>query len=76
MPNFCLQLLDCFTISVVLVLSWLFLRTRYLLIHIIGVAICLAGIGCLIAADGALGKGINGGMLVKNSRFAENSICK
>lgn len=45
------QLLDCFTIPVVLLLSWAILKVRYQIIHIVGVSICLMGIGCLVWAD-------------------------
>ncbi|KAM3721764.1 Solute carrier family 35 member [Dirofilaria immitis] len=51
-----IQLLDCSTIPMVLLLSWLFLSTRYLLTHIIGVGICLLGITVLIWADALEGK--------------------
>uniref|UniRef100_A0A0R3RI81 Solute carrier family 35 member F1 n=1 Tax=Elaeophora elaphi TaxID=1147741 RepID=A0A0R3RI81_9BILA len=54
------QLLDCSTIPMVLLLSWLFLSTRYLLTHIIGVGICLVGIAVLIWADALEGKGSSG----------------
>lgn len=54
------QLLDCSTIPMVLLLSWLFLSTRYLLTHIIGVGICLVGITVLIWADALEGKGTSG----------------
>uniref|UniRef100_A0A914X0A6 Solute carrier family 35 member F1 n=1 Tax=Plectus sambesii TaxID=2011161 RepID=A0A914X0A6_9BILA len=54
-----IQLLDCFTIPVVLVLSWMFLSVRYLISHIIGVVICLIGIACLIWADVLEGKSDN-----------------
>ncbi|VBB30061.1 unnamed protein product, partial [Acanthocheilonema viteae] len=55
-----IQLLDCSTIPMVLLLSWLFLSTRYLLTHIIGVGICLVGIAVLIWADALEGKGASG----------------
>ncbi|KAK6019764.1 hypothetical protein OSTOST_14592, partial [Ostertagia ostertagi] len=55
------QLLDCSTIPMVLLLSWLFLSVRYLISHIIGVCICLVGIACLIWADILDGKGSIGG---------------
>lgn len=45
------QLLDCFTIPVVLLLSWAVLKVRYQIIHIVGVSVCLMGIGCLVWAD-------------------------
>uniref|UniRef100_A0A914CGM1 Solute carrier family 35 member F2 n=1 Tax=Acrobeloides nanus TaxID=290746 RepID=A0A914CGM1_9BILA len=46
-----IQLLDCFTIPVVMVLSWLFLSVRYLMSHIVGVAICIVGLFCIVYAD-------------------------
>uniref|UniRef100_A0A915JPM1 Solute carrier family 35 member F1 n=1 Tax=Romanomermis culicivorax TaxID=13658 RepID=A0A915JPM1_ROMCU len=55
-----IQVLDCFTIPVVLVLSFIFLYVRYLLSHILGVAICLIGIGCLVWGDVVNGKGVGG----------------
>ncbi len=45
------QLLDCFTIPAVLVLSYLILRVRYNVLHVIGVFVCLAGVGSLVGAD-------------------------
>ncbi|KJE88851.1 transmembrane protein [Capsaspora owczarzaki ATCC 30864] len=45
------QLLDCFTIPCVMALSWYFLRVRFRPLHVLGVAICLAGIGGLFASD-------------------------
>jgi solute carrier family 35 protein F1/2 len=45
------QLLDCFTIVVVMVLSFVFLKTRYKLINIIGVLLTVIGITCLVFAD-------------------------
>ncbi len=45
------QLLDCFTIPAVLVLSWLFLRVRYKILHVLGVGLCLLGVGSLVFAD-------------------------
>lgn len=43
-----LQMLDCFSIPIVLALSWLFLKVRYKIVHISGVGICLLGIGSLV----------------------------
>lgn len=45
------QLLDCFTIPTVLSFSWLILRIRFRVPHILGVSICLLGISCLVWAD-------------------------
>ncbi|XP_022247328.1 solute carrier family 35 member F2-like [Limulus polyphemus] len=46
-----IQLLDCFTIAMVLALSWLFLKVRYKIVHILGVGVALLGVGCLVWAD-------------------------
>ncbi|XP_076374039.1 solute carrier family 35 member F2-like isoform X2 [Tachypleus tridentatus] len=45
------QLLDCFTIPVVLALSWILLKVRYKIVHILGVGVALLGVGCLVWAD-------------------------
>ncbi|KAH6929121.1 hypothetical protein HPB50_023432 [Hyalomma asiaticum] len=45
------QLLDCFTIPVVLALSWLALKVRYHPVHVMGVSVALLGVGCLVWAD-------------------------
>lgn len=44
------QLLDCVSIPVALVLSCLILRVRYRMVHIIGISVCLMGVGCLVWA--------------------------
>lgn len=44
-----------------MVLSWLFLSVRYLIPHLIGVFVCLIGIGLIIYADAVSGKGSEGG---------------
>lgn len=46
-----IQLLDCFTIAVCLALSWIVLKVRYQMTHILGVGICLLGLGCVVWAD-------------------------
>lgn len=63
------QLLDCFAIPAVLVLSRTVLKVRYQIIHVIGVKVCLVGIFCLVwaipdennetAKDRLIGKVIN-----------------
>ncbi|KAG7509426.1 solute carrier family 35 member F1 [Solea senegalensis] len=50
------QLLDCFVIPVVLLLSWFFLLVRYKAAHFVGVGLCLLGIGCMVGADLLLGR--------------------
>ncbi|XP_064501295.1 solute carrier family 35 member F2 isoform X1 [Pseudopipra pipra] len=44
-------LLDCFGIPVLMALSWFILRARYRLIHFLGVAVCLLGVGTMVGAD-------------------------
>ncbi|XP_034407057.1 solute carrier family 35 member F2 isoform X2 [Cyclopterus lumpus] len=46
-----IQLLDCFVIPVLMVLSWFFLKTRYRLVHFVAVAVCLLGVGAMVGAD-------------------------
>lgn len=50
------QLLDCFVIPVVLLLSWFFLLVRYKAAHFVGAGLCLLGIGCMVGADILLGR--------------------
>uniref|UniRef100_A0A3B4FVS0 Solute carrier family 35 member F2 n=1 Tax=Pundamilia nyererei TaxID=303518 RepID=A0A3B4FVS0_9CICH len=46
-----IQLLDCFVIPVLMLLSWFFLKTRYRVIHFVAVAVCLLGVGAMVGAD-------------------------
>lgn len=48
--TFSSQLLDCVAIPVALALSCLVLGVRYRMVHIVGVSICLMGVGCLVWA--------------------------
>ncbi|XP_041106973.1 solute carrier family 35 member F1-like [Polyodon spathula] len=50
------QLLDCFVIPVVLLLSWFFLLVRYKAVHFVGIGVCLLGIGCMVGADVLAGR--------------------
>lgn len=45
------QLLDCFVIPVLMLLSWFFLRTRYKPVHFAAVLVCLSGVGAMVGAD-------------------------
>ncbi|XP_013871374.1 solute carrier family 35 member F2 isoform X2 [Austrofundulus limnaeus] len=45
------QLLDCFVIPVLMVLSWWFLKTRYRVVHYVSVCVCLLGVGAMVGAD-------------------------
>ncbi|XP_041808641.1 solute carrier family 35 member F2 [Chelmon rostratus] len=51
-----IQLLDCFVIPVLMVLSWFFLKTRYKLVHFIAVVVCLLGVGAMVGADVLAGR--------------------
>ncbi|XP_028277385.1 solute carrier family 35 member F2-like [Parambassis ranga] len=46
-----IQLLDCFVIPVLMLLSWFFLKTRYRLVHFVAVTVCLLGVGAMVGAD-------------------------
>lgn len=48
---FCPQLLDCFVIPVVMVLSWWILKIHYRPVHYVAVCICLLGVGAMVGAD-------------------------
>lgn len=54
--SFLFQLLDCFTIPVVLLLSFFLLRVRYLILHVVGVLICLIGVAFVVSGDIESGK--------------------
>ncbi|XP_042190353.1 solute carrier family 35 member F2 [Callorhinchus milii] len=45
------QLLDCFTIPVVMFLSWFILHSRYKVLHFVAISICLMGVGVMVGAD-------------------------
>lgn len=51
-----LQLLDCFVIPVLMLLSWWVLKTRYRLVHYVAVCICLLGVGAMVGADVLAGR--------------------
>ncbi|XP_061596315.1 solute carrier family 35 member F2-like [Cololabis saira] len=46
-----IQVLDCFVIPVLMLLSWLFLKTRYRPVHFVAVTVCLLGVGAMVGAD-------------------------
>ncbi|XP_030851326.1 solute carrier family 35 member F2-like [Strongylocentrotus purpuratus] len=65
------QLLDCITIPVVILLSFLILRTRYRIIHIVGVVTCIAGLGALIGADVLSGRASSGDSAPSNKLLGD-----
>ncbi|XP_029966009.1 solute carrier family 35 member F1 [Salarias fasciatus] len=50
------QLLDCFVLPVVLLLSWFFLLVRFKAVHCVGAGLCLLGVGVMVGADVLLGR--------------------
>ncbi|KAJ9599535.1 hypothetical protein L9F63_010007 [Diploptera punctata] len=56
-----IQLLDCVSIPAALALSCILLKVRYKIVHIIGVSVCLMGVGCLVWADVEDGRSLSGG---------------
>lgn len=55
------MLINCFTIPVVVVLTVVFLKAKYNWRHIVGVLLCLCGIGILIFYDAITNNSSNGG---------------
>ncbi|VCX42607.1 unnamed protein product [Gulo gulo] len=51
-----IQLLDCFVIPVVILLSWFFLLIRYKAVHFLGIVVCILGMGCMAGADVLVGR--------------------
>ncbi|KAK2828391.1 hypothetical protein Q5P01_019425 [Channa striata] len=80
-----IQLLDCFVIPVLMLLSWFFLKTRYRVIHFVAVMVCLLGVGAMVGADilakreqgstsdVALGDGL---VLLSAVLYAVSNICQ
>lgn len=61
------QLINFWAIVVVVVLSFLFLKVRYHVSQIIGILVCIGGMGVLIASDHI--NGINGGNISRNHQI-------
>ncbi|XP_074536105.1 solute carrier family 35 member F2-like [Halichoeres trimaculatus] len=45
------QMLDCFVVPVLMILSRWVLKTRYRPVHYVGVCICILGVGAMVGAD-------------------------
>ncbi|XP_030638956.1 solute carrier family 35 member F2 [Chanos chanos] len=80
-----IQLLDCFVIPVLMLLSWWFLKTRYRLVHFVAVVICLLGVGAMVGADLQAGRdqGSNsdvllgdGLVLISAALYAVSNVCQ
>ncbi|XP_068441386.1 solute carrier family 35 member F2-like [Clinocottus analis] len=79
------QLLDCFVIPVLMILSWWVLKTRYRLVHYIAVCICLLGVGAMVGADLLAGRDHgstsnillgDGLVLLSASLYAVSNVCQ
>uniref|UniRef100_M1AHW4 Solute carrier family 35, member F1 n=1 Tax=Solanum tuberosum TaxID=4113 RepID=M1AHW4_SOLTU len=53
-------ILDCWTIAWVIILTWLFLGTRYSPWQFFGAAVCLAGLGLVLLSDAKASDGSGG----------------
>ncbi|KAL6469963.1 hypothetical protein MHYP_G00210820 [Metynnis hypsauchen] len=80
-----IQLLDCFVIPVLMVLSWFFLKTRYRLVHFIAVGVCLLGVVAMVGADLLAGRdqGSNSNLLlgdclvlISAALYAVSNVCQ
>ncbi|XP_072518014.1 solute carrier family 35 member F2 [Salminus brasiliensis] len=80
-----IQLLDCFVIPVLMVLSWFFLKTRYRPLHFVAVGVCLLGVGAMVGADLLAGRdqGSNanvllgdGLVLISAALYAVSNVCQ
>ncbi|XP_057216085.1 solute carrier family 35 member F2 isoform X2 [Triplophysa rosa] len=80
-----IQLLDCFVIPVLMVLSWIFLKTRYKPLHFIAVVVCMLGVGAMVGADLLAGRDQgsssnvllgDGLVLVSAALYAVSNLCQ
>lgn len=55
------MLIDCFTIPIAVILTFIFLKARYNWRHLLGVVLCLGGIGILIYSDAVSNDSNKGG---------------
>ncbi|TMS07817.1 Solute carrier family 35 member F2 [Larimichthys crocea] len=80
-----IQLLDCFVVPVLMLLSWWILKTRYRLVHFVAVCICLLGVGAMVGADLLAGRDQgstsnillgDGLVLLSASLYAVSNVCQ
>ncbi|XP_035239736.1 solute carrier family 35 member F2-like [Anguilla anguilla] len=80
-----IQLLDCFVIPVLMVLSWFFLKTRFHVVHYVAVFICLLGVGAMVGADLIAGRDQgstlnillgDGLVLISATLYAISNVCQ
>uniref|UniRef100_A0A3B1K6A1 Solute carrier family 35 member F2 n=1 Tax=Astyanax mexicanus TaxID=7994 RepID=A0A3B1K6A1_ASTMX len=80
-----IQLLDCFIIPVLMILSWFFLKARYRIVHYVAVCVCLAGVGAMVGADLIAGRDQgstsnillgDGLVILSASLYAISNVCQ
>ncbi|KAG7459176.1 solute carrier family 35 member F2-like [Solea senegalensis] len=80
-----IQLLDCFVVPVLMLLSWWVLKTRYRLVHYVAVCICLLGVGAMVGADLLAGRDQgstsnillgDGLVLISATLYAVSNVCQ
>ncbi|XP_067280387.1 solute carrier family 35 member F2 [Pseudorasbora parva] len=80
-----IQLLDCFVIPVLMVLSRIFLKTCYRPLHFVAVVMCLFGVGAMVGADLLAGRDQgssshvllgDGLVLVSAALYAVSNVCQ
>ncbi|XP_072301701.1 solute carrier family 35 member F2-like [Eucyclogobius newberryi] len=80
-----IQLLDCFVIPVLMLLSWFLLKTCYRAVHFVAVMVCLSGVGAMVGADILAGrdqgstKGVllgDGLVLLSAVLYAVSNVCQ
>ena len=65
------QLINFWAIVVVVIISFLFLKVRYRIFQILGIVVCIGGMGILIGSDHITGSnGGSGANLIKGDMFA------
>ncbi|XP_029536764.2 solute carrier family 35 member F2-like isoform X3 [Oncorhynchus nerka] len=80
-----IQLLDCFVIPVLMILSCWFLKTCYRPVHYVSVCVCLLGVGAMVGADLLAGRDLgstsdillgDGLVLLSASLYAVSNVCQ
>ncbi|XP_033833642.1 solute carrier family 35 member F2 [Periophthalmus magnuspinnatus] len=80
-----IQLLDCFVIPVLMLLSWFLLKTRYRPVHFVAVLVCLLGVGAMVGADILAGRDQgstedvllgDGLVLLSAALYAVSNVCQ
>ncbi|KAI3442842.1 uncharacterized protein J3R85_000533 [Psidium guajava] len=68
-------LLDCWTIPSVLVLTWVFLGTRYSMLQLFGAALCVIGLGLVLLSDAGVGGGGGSKPLLGDILVIAGTVC-